>query len=911
MNELGLGMVFSAKDLASGVITKVSKGMLDLEGRSSGVGKAIEKNFQSFSTGLATFGAGASMLGGAFALAEVSGKFNEQVASVGAVANASAEELAALHDAAIDAGVATQFSPTEAVVGLGDLAQAGYNAQESISLLRPVLDLAAGSLGQLSPSGAAGLASQTMKAFKIPIDQAGITMDKLLQSVNAFALSANELPLALGTAARGAGVMNQSLDETLIALGLVKNVVPGVERASTAVAVAMERMVNPETAAALKAQGVAVADIKGKFRPFLDVVQDLIPALNKMGTEQKKAAFLSKTFGTEALGGIQAILGQVTNGIRDNTGATVKGAEAITYLRNTFKDAGGTAAEFASKMLDTFEGQKKLFRGSMETLAIVLGEPFERALKPVVSAVLGLLNQVLAFVKNMPQGMKDFIAKLVLGVGAVLSLVGGLIAAKAAIAMFLYGMSAVGITVGGVVSTLAPALVLLAALVGIAYAFKYAFDRNLGGIADRFTLLYERISLFKDALVQLFTDGGFSGAVLEAFGDSSTEPIVNAAIRIYVVFNRLEEFFSAFVDGILEGFDGMGPTITRVVAAFESLGVALGFLTEDIDVGANADALDRWGQVGFKAGELVAGAIDWVINAVASGMEFVGGFADNWDEVSAAGSEFVPIFQDVGDMIMGVLLDLGLLDSGTGSSTSNWRAFGHAVATIVGGVLSVVRFVFRAVVDQFSGVVTYLSGAVDVIAGLMTGDFSRVWRGVKKEISGILQVVLATFGPMVEIVATAIDKLASLVGVDLGLGEKVHGMRSAMKDTLKDWAEFGNGTKTLTKVGADQVAPGVRTKGETMPQDLIDFYAMPTPGEMGYSPAANPAAAVQQATQSGFAPTNDNVAAAIAEMKAVKQTPATFTAVLSVDGQVLGEVVAKQQASANAGNGGVTPVQVQ
>ncbi|WP_415841929.1 hypothetical protein, partial [Myxococcus xanthus] len=44
--------------------------------------------------------------------------------------------------------------------------------------------------------------------------------------------SANELPLALGTAARGAQALNQSLPETLIALGLVKNVVPGVERAS-------------------------------------------------------------------------------------------------------------------------------------------------------------------------------------------------------------------------------------------------------------------------------------------------------------------------------------------------------------------------------------------------------------------------------------------------------------------------------------------------------------------------------------------------------------------------------------------------------------------------------------------------------------------------------------------------------
>ena len=54
--------------------------------------------------------------------------------------------FAQLHDAAIDAGIATQFSPTEATVGLKELAQAGFNAQESMKLLIPVLDLAGGSL---------------------------------------------------------------------------------------------------------------------------------------------------------------------------------------------------------------------------------------------------------------------------------------------------------------------------------------------------------------------------------------------------------------------------------------------------------------------------------------------------------------------------------------------------------------------------------------------------------------------------------------------------------------------------------------------------------------------------------------------------------------------------------------------
>lgn len=156
------------------------------------------------------FTAGAATVGAAFSLANAAGRFEEAIAAVAAVSGATTKELGQLRDAAVDAGIATQFSPTEATLGLRDLAQAGFNAQESIQLLLPVLDLAAGSLGELSPRQAAGLASQAMSAFGLSTDEAGISVDRMLQAVNVFALSAGELPLALGTAARGAQALHQS-----------------------------------------------------------------------------------------------------------------------------------------------------------------------------------------------------------------------------------------------------------------------------------------------------------------------------------------------------------------------------------------------------------------------------------------------------------------------------------------------------------------------------------------------------------------------------------------------------------------------------------------------------------------------------------------------------------------------------
>jgi hypothetical protein len=242
------------------------------------------------------------------------------------------------------------------------MAQAGFNAQESLRLLQPVLDLAAGSLGELTPQTAAGLAAQAMKAFGISVDDAAVAVDRMLQAVNVFALSAGELPLALGTASRGAQALNQSLSETLIALGLVKNIIPSVERASTATAVAMERMADPDVQARLRGIGVAVVDSEGGFRAFLDIVGDIDPGA-RPDDRRPPLRVPAPDLRPRGARRRQRHPDQVTNGIRTSTGETLRGAEAIAYLRRQFDEAGGTAARSAIRCLPPSPGRSSSCAG--------------------------------------------------------------------------------------------------------------------------------------------------------------------------------------------------------------------------------------------------------------------------------------------------------------------------------------------------------------------------------------------------------------------------------------------------------------------------------------------------------------------------------------------------------------------
>jgi TP901 family phage tail tape measure protein len=544
-----------------------------------------------------------------------------------------------------------------------------------------VLDLAAGSLGQLTPSQAAGLASQAMKAFGLSIDEASISVDRMLQAVNVFALDASELPLALGTASRGAQALHQSLSETLISLGLVKNVVPGVERASTAVAVAMERMADPRVQQALRGVGVSVTDSQNRFRSFLDILGDLAPQLDRM-SEAQRSAFLLSTFGREALGGVNAILTQVTNGVRTNSGETLRGAAAIAYLRDQFENAGGTAARFREQMLNTFEGQKQLLAGSLETLAIVAGEPFAQVFKPLVTIVVEVVNAVLNVFRQLPAPVKRAFAAFVVGAGAVVALVGAVIAAKAGFALLLIGLKAAGITLGGLMATILPAILIFGVLAAVVAGFVVAFRSNVGGIADFFARVWDRIKLAFRGLVQLFEQGGFSGAVREELNRAENAGLKTFLIRVYQIAFRIQRFFQGIGEGFSAAIEAAAPVFEAFVGALTRLGQALGLVAgESANAAAGIPSNDFaafgriLGQIAGVLVEVFVGALTFVIDVVTSAI----------NTFRSAMAPLQPVFDAVKNAVSLVFQELGKLGAMFGFTSS---ASGQA-----GGSLDALRSV--------------------------------------------------------------------------------------------------------------------------------------------------------------------------------------------------------------------------
>jgi TP901 family phage tail tape measure protein len=565
LNGMGLGFLFTATDMASGVMQNINKNFKGLEDAAGQTIDGLDGMVSKLGTSLAGIAISVGGLTAAFGLANKAGEFEQALANVGAVTKATKEEMKLLEAAAMKAGKETQFSPTAAVQGLNEIGQAGYDTKESIELLTPVLNLAAGSLGDLSPAEAAGLATQGLKAFGIEAKDAGLMVDQLLQSANAFAVKPKDLALGLGTAASGAQTLNQSLTDTVIAFGLIKNVVPGTEKSATSLKVMMEQLAKPKIAAALRAQGVAVADADGNFRRMFDILKDLQPVLAKMSETEGKA-FMMKIFGTEGLTGANAIFAQLNTGIKGMDGHIRKGSEAIDELQRSFRGAEGAAKDFKDRTLATFEGQKTLFGGSMETLAIQLGKPFKEVFTPVVTAATDAVNGLIAALDLLPDSFKNSIAALtvislvLLGIVSVVSLI---VAAWPLITigwgLFTAALETVMAAIGAALLSIWPLILAAVLLGGVIYAVSQAIKKNINGIGTAWDRLGTAVSAVVErasVVWQTFTD--YLSATWEAFSEGFLDELEPMFDMFGLLFDTLADAIGGFGNNMNDVSTGPG-----------------------------------------------------------------------------------------------------------------------------------------------------------------------------------------------------------------------------------------------------------------------------------------------------------------------------------------------------------------
>jgi len=423
LNEAGV----STNDLAGesarlrGEIEQLSEQQENAAQSAEEYGESAVSAFDAAASALAAAGivTGLKQIGEAYVgCVQASGQFGEAMSNVEALSGANTQQMAQLEAQAQELGATTKFTATESAEAMGYMGMAGWNAQQMLSGMPGVLDLAAASGEELG--GVADIVTDALTGFKLTAADTGEFVDVLATAATKSNTNVNLLGESFKYVAPLCGTLQYSAEDAAIALGLMANSGIKGSQAGTSLKTALANLSAPteKQAAEMERLGISMTDSNGQMLPMLDLVGNLRGAFSGM-SEAQQTASASTIFGKEAMSGMLAI---------------INASEAdYQSLTQSIYNSAGAAERMANIKLDNLNGDLTLLQSAADGLSLTIGGVFMPQIRGLVQAGTGVIGFIDALIEEHP-----VLTKVIMGtagaVGAVTAALATYSAAKKALA---------------------------------------------------------------------------------------------------------------------------------------------------------------------------------------------------------------------------------------------------------------------------------------------------------------------------------------------------------------------------------------------------------------------------------------------------------------------------------------------
>lgn len=340
---------------------------------SNNVQQGVQKNkagLDQMAKGFATVGLAA---GAVFAVAiKHFADFDQAMSNVRAATHETAGNMAALRDAALDAGAKTQFSATQAAGAIENLAKAGVSTKDILGGgLKGALDLAAA--GSLDVGVAAETAATAMTQFGLSGKDVPHIADLLAAAAGKAQGEVSDVAMALKQGGLVAAQFGLSIEETTGTLAAFASAGLLGSDAGTSFKTMLLKLANPsqQAATAMENLGIAAYDTKGNFVGIAPLAEELHQKLSKLTPAQRDAA-LATIFGSDAIRAANVLYKNGAAGISDWTAKV---------------NDQGYAAETAALKTDNLKGDIERLGGALDTALIKGGSGANGALRLVVQGL--------------------------------------------------------------------------------------------------------------------------------------------------------------------------------------------------------------------------------------------------------------------------------------------------------------------------------------------------------------------------------------------------------------------------------------------------------------------------------------------------------------------------------------------
>ena len=714
------------------------------------VSAALEQNNAAISktkTQLAGTLGTLAALGGAIYAGPVkkAAEFEAQMSTVKAISNASADDMKRLSEEAKHMGATTQFTAVEAGKALEYMAMAGWKTDQMLGGLPGIMNLAAASgedLGQVSD-----IVTDALTAFNMTADQSGRFADVLAQASSNANTNVSMMGSTFQKVAPVAGALGYSVEDMSLGIGLMANASIKAEVAGTSLKTALANMAKPtkQMQAYMDKYGISLTNADGSMKTFRGVIDNLRSSLGGL-SESEQVAAATAIFGKESFAGMLAI---------------VNASDAdFKKLSDSVNNAAGAAERMAQIKLDNFEGKVTLLKSAFEGLQIALGDALLPTFTQGAEKAAELISKLTEFINANPElvrtivkvtaGLLAFKAAALTAKLGFLELKGGVLTIQKVMALFkgktaLAGVEAVGFA--GKVKGVAKSVTgyfggIGSAAGGVGRAFGQMFSgtkiggafSKIGGAAGGvFSKLFSGMG---GVATRAFT--GVAGTITNILGKAGTAVAAGPLGKIGSVigkgFGKIGTLIAPLQKlggAILGPFSGILGKVLPVVGVISLIVAAVQILR---------DNLDKVREVVEEATGVIDGAItilQTVWNILSGFIEFVNTYVR-------------PIVEQIFSFIVGTVLPQIAQAFAEWAPTiaSILQGLAEVVSTIATAIMAVIQFLMptiqsiigvalETIKGVVSGALTAIKGLVDVFAGIFTGDWTRVWEGVKSIFSGV------------------------------------------------------------------------------------------------------------------------------------------------------------------------------
>lgn len=702
------------------------------------------------------------------------------------------KDMARLNAIAKEMGATTKFTAAESGQALQYMAMAGWKTDQMLNGLPGIMNLAAASsedLGQVSD-----IVTDALTAFNMTADQAGRFADVLAQASSNSNTNVAMMGATFQKVAPVAGALGYSVEDVSLAIGLMANASIKSEVAGTSLKTALANMAKPtkKMKEYMDKYGISLTNADGSMKSFREVVDNLRSSLGGL-SETEQVAAATAIFGKESFAGMLAIVNaseedfnKLSDSVNNSAGATERMAAIkldnlegdITLLKSatdglqialgdallpTFREGTQRITELVTKLTEFINANPELVRQIAKVVTGLLA--FKAAGLVAKLAFLDLKGGILTIQKVMALFKGKFALAGVEAVGfaskvkdvakSVTGYFGGIGSAAGGVGRAFGQMfagtkignlfSGIGGAVGGVFTRIFSSVggVATRAFTGVAGTITRILGRAgaaiaagpLGKIGSVIAKGFGKLSTLFGPLQKL------GGAILGPFSGilGKVLPVVGVITLIISAVQILRDNLDKVREVIRNVFGDTGVEVfDKIVSAISNIGSTIQSIFTDGNLGGARDFLIN------LFGEEATGVIDGAITVLQTVWNILSGF------IEFVNTYVCPIVEQIFTFIVQTVLPQIAQAFADWAPTiaSILQGLATVVSTIATAIMSVIQFLMPTIQNIISvalttiqgvvsGALTAIKGIVDVFAGIFTGDWSRVWEGVKGIFSGV------------------------------------------------------------------------------------------------------------------------------------------------------------------------------